>query len=444
MSRFLEPRFVGWIVPALMLIAGCTQEHSPTSMASAPMLSIRESRTLCLATVAGDTQVEQGLRRAQAMARQLPDHAEYWVAAGRGWVRKARLSADPGFYLNVDGCAGEALQANPEFVPALELRGLVLMNNHQFESARALAEQILKRAPDSVIADGTLSDALLELGRYQEAAQAAQAQMNVHPGMAVNARAAHLNWLKGDTRSAKLFIRDALMDRNADDPESAAWTFVEAGMIYWHQGDYDGADAIFSEALKWVPDYPAALVGRGRVALARGQASAAIADLAKAQMRRPLVETAWLLGDAYTMAGDGEHARQAYGEAERQGRRGDKFTLALFLASKGEHVDEALRLLEEERRNRGGIYVDDAYAWALYRSGRFDEAQRFSAQALRLGTRDARLLYHAGAIEIALGDRASGRRLLTQALALNPGFDFTGAAEARKLLAPTSMRLAGN
>jgi tetratricopeptide (TPR) repeat protein len=262
--------------------------------------------------------------------------------------------------------------------------------------------------------------------------------------MAANARAAYLNWLKGDTRSAKLFIRDALMERNADDPEAAAWTFVEAGMIYWQQGDYDGADSIFSEALKWVPDYPAALVGRGRVALAKGEASSAIADLTRAQRLRPLVETAWLLGDSYSLAGDGERTRLAYGEAERQGRRGDKFTLAQFLASKNRQADEALRLLDEERHNRGGIYVDDAYAWALYRAGRIDEARRISAQALRLGTRDARLLYHAGAIKIAAGDRASGRKLLMQALVLNPDFDFTGAAEARALLMSAPARLAGN
>jgi tetratricopeptide (TPR) repeat protein len=426
------------------LIAGCTQDHPVTPATSTAVLSVRESNALCLADVRGGSPLEMSLKQAQAAARQLPNRSAFWVAAGRGWVRKARLSADPGFYVNVDGCAAEALVAEPGYVPALELRSLVLMNNHQFESARILAEQILHRAPDSVIANGTLSDALLELGRYPEAARAAQAQMNAHPGMAANARAAYLNWLKGDSRSAKLFIRDALMDRNSADPEAAAWTFVEAGMIYWQQGDYDGADAIFSEALKWVPDYPAALVGRGRVALAKGQARSAVTQLVKAQHLHPLVETAWLLGDAYTQAGDGEHARLAYGEAERQGRRGDKFTLALFLASKNQRGGEALRLIDEERRNRGGIYVDDAYAWALYRAGRIDEAHRASAQALRLGTRDARLLYHAGAIEIAADDRARGRQLITQALALNPGFDVTGAAEARRMLSSTPMRLAGN
>lgn len=437
-------RFLAGLAPALLLIAGCAQKPSTSSASSAATLSMSESRALCLGPISGHSSVELAIQQAQATARRLPDHADHWVAVGRGWVRQARLSADPGFYVNVDACATEALQADHEFLPALELRSLVLMNNHQFESARALAEQILQRAPDSVIADGTLSDALLELGRYPDAARATQAQMNLHPGMAANARAAYLNWLNGDTRSAKLFIRDALLDRNAGDPEAAAWTFVEAGMIYWQQGDYDGADRIFAEALTWLPDYPAALVGRGRVALAKGDAAAAIANLAKAQQEHPLVETAWLLGDAYTLAGDSERARRAYRDAETQGRRGDKFTLGLFLASKNRDAGEAPRLLDEERRNRGGIYVDDACAWALYRAGRIDDARRMSAQATRLGTHDARLLYHAGAIAIAAGDQAHGRELLTQALALNPGFDLTGAAEARQLLAPAPARLAGN
>jgi len=437
-------RIFALLLPLFVLVAGCSQQQRSHSLGATAALSTRESQTLCLADAAGMTVVDKDLHRAQAAIRARPVRADVWVAAGRGWVRKARLSADPGFYVNVEACADEALQVQKDFVPALELRSLVLMNNHQFESARALSEQILRLAPDSVIANGTLSDALLELGRYPEAARATQAQMNAYPGMAANARAAYLNWLKGDTRSAKLFIRDALMDRNAADPEAAAWTFVEAGMIYWQQGDYDGADAIFSEALKWLPDYPAALVGRGRVALAKGDAASAISDLAKAQHLHPLVETAWLLGDAYTLAGDGERARLAYDEAARQGRRGDKFTLALFLASKNQNPAEAVRLLVEERRNRGGIYVDDAYAWALYRAGRIDDAHRASMQALRLGTRDARLLYHAGAIQIAMHDRSRGRRLITQALAMNPGFDLTGAAEARQLLSPPPTQLARN
>ncbi len=431
-------RFLARTILLTVLLVGCAKTPAPMLDASAKISPERESQALCLASVPGVTAVDLELKRVQSKARSNHAHAGQWVAAGRGWVRKARWSGDPGFYLNVEGCAAEALRTQPGFVQALELRSLVLMNNHQFDSARELAEQILQRAPDSVIGNGTLSDASLELGRYPQAAQSVQAQMNAQPGMAAFSRAAYLNWLKGDTRSAKLFIRDALMDRNDADPEAAAWTFVEAGMMYWQQGDYAGADAIFSEALRWVPSYPAALVGRGRVALAKGDAKAAIDDFANAQRLHPLVETTWLLGDAYMLAHDTEKSKSAYAEAERLGRRGDKFTLAMFLASKNRDAEQAVRLLEAERSTRGGIYVDDAYAWALYRVGRFDEASKASAQAMRLGTRDARLLFHAGAIAMAKGEPAQGRKLINDALALNPGFDMSGAEEARALLASGS------
>ena len=73
-----------------------------------------------------------------------------------------------------------------------------------------------------------------------------------------------------------------------------------------------------------------------------------------------------------------------------------------------------------------------------------DEARKASAQALRLGTRDARLLFHAGAIAFATGEAAEGRKLINEALALNPAFDMSGAAEAHALLASDSQPLARN
>jgi tetratricopeptide (TPR) repeat protein len=174
-------------------------------------------------------------------------------------------------------------------------------------------------------------------------------------------------------------------------------------------------------------------VGRARSALSRNQPKTAIDFLEKAYKINPLVETAWLLGDARQMLGDSEGAKADYERAIQEGNRTDRLTLALFYATKDRAHDETLRLIEAERAARGGIYVDDVYAWALYRAGRIREAQKASERALRLGTPDARLLYHAGAIQLAAGDN-KGLELIRKALALNPQFDLTGAAEAQKLV----------
>jgi Tfp pilus assembly protein PilF len=63
-----------------------------------------------------------------------------------------------------------------------------------------------------------------------------------------------------------------------------------------------------------------------------------------------------------------------------------------------------------------------------------EEARAAIKEALRLGTRDARLFYHAGMIAKAAGDRAGAREQLERALELSPEFDPLQAREARRAL----------
>lgn len=55
--------------------------------------------------------------------------------------------------------------------------------------------------------------------------------------------------------------------------------------------------------------------------------------------------------------------------------------------------------------------------------------------AMRLGTKDAKLYFHAGMIEWRLGQVDLARQNLNQALAINPYFDLTYPDVARKTLA---------
>ena len=406
---------------------------APAAAAGAP-LTPDEARQLCSSAPSGSLPIDAAIKVDQARVQALPTKSEGWIRVGWDWVRKARLAGDPGFYVNVAGCADEALRLAPESNAARELHGLVLMNGHRFEEARQQAETILRTDPANQVALGMLSDALLELGRFDEAVAAAQRRADVKPDSVAYARASYFRWLTGDKEEAKRFIVSALSGRDRRDPEPAAWTFVEAARIFWHEADYDGADAVLAEALRWVPDYPPALVMRGRVALALGQPTRAIVDLEKAYRAQPLPETAWLLADARTMLGDIAGAQDDSVRVVDTGSRSDRLTLALFYATKDRAIDLALRLIDEERATRGGVYVDDTYAWVLYRAGRIEEARQASDRAMRLGTPDARILYHAGAIQMAAGI-PSGRALVEKALAINPNFDLTGAAEAHMLLA---------
>ncbi|MBC8078527.1 MAG: hypothetical protein H7Y32_20785, partial [Chloroflexales bacterium] len=65
----------------------------------------------------------------------------------------------------------------------------------------------------------------------------------------------------------------------------------------------------------------------------------------------------------------------------------------------------------------------------------YDEAWRVSEQALRLNTRDANLRFRAGMIAYARNDLVAAKRLLAEALAINPHFSPLHAPVAKGVLA---------
>jgi tetratricopeptide (TPR) repeat protein len=381
--------------------------------------------------------VDVQIAAAQRMIKGFPEIRDHWIGLGRLWVRKAREAADPGFYLYAKACADVSFEIEPGNLPGENLAALVHLNDHKFYDALDVADRVLARYPEDLMALGTRSDALLELGRYEESVQAAQKMVDLKPNLPSYSRAAYLCWLSGDAKAAEDIAWKAIdSGRDLRDPEPIAWTIVQAAMMFWNEGAYAGANAGFEKALEASKDYPSALVGKGRyLLLVANDAKAAALVLEKAYRLSPLVETAWLLGDAREAAGDVAGAADAYAQVVKHGRLSDHRTLAQFYATKNRDVEEAVKLAEEELRVRGGPYTDDALAWALYRAGKLPEARAASDKALRLGTKDSALLYHGGAIRIAAGEVEAGQKMIRRALDHNPRFDLTGAAEAAKLTA---------
>ena len=115
----------------------------------------------------------------------------------------------------------------------------------------------------------------------------------------------------------------------------------------------------------------------------------------------------------------------------------------MVLADHDRDVADALRIACADVARRPDVYGDDVLAWTLFKNGRDAAAKRASSRALRLGTEDAMLHYHAGMIAAALGRSRVAARHLEQALALAPAFDVRQAPMARVALdAARSTRLA--
>ena len=75
------------------------------------------------------------------------------------------------------------------------------------------------------------------------------------------------------------------------------------------------------------------------------------------------------------------------------------------------------------------VHIADILSWAEFRSGDLGHALVHSEQALRLGTQDPLLLYHAGAIAQAAGDDSRARTLLGRVHDLNPQFSLLWAGD---------------
>lgn len=108
--------------------------------------------------------------------------------------------------------------------------------------------------------------------------------------------------------------------------------------------------------------------------------------------------------------------------------------LALFYLDHDMKLGEALDLARKELEVRGDIYTHDVLAWALYKNGRAADAVAPMKEALRLGTKDARLWFHAGMIHRAVGEPDKAREYLQRSLATNPHFHILQAEVARRTL----------
>ena len=342
-----------------------------------------------------------------------------WAASE---IDLARATSDVTRYVAADEALDAALAANPDYRLAQGYRGAVLVALHQFADARTAARAVLADYPTDPAALATLGDAALALGDMDEARGAYQQLSLVADSAAARVRRSHLAFVDGDPDAAVEASRSAVTAAVEEELEGTelAWYRYQLGDTLASTGDLEGARASFAEALRDDANSPLAHWGLARVAAAAEDWDTAISHLDAAIAVIPSPEYVARRADIYRLRGaPGDDRREredrrtvlAIGQLAGEAAGVYDRTLSLYLSSSGEDPARALRLAETELVARKDIYGYDALAWALLANGRADEARAQMAEALALGTRDAKLLYHAGMIEAALGNDACGSAL---------------------------------
>lgn len=431
----LEPRLPSALrastrvcIVAALLLASCRPKTAPVEPAVG---------SGALAPVVGNqpVDVEIAALQTQLQGPAAQDPA-VWTRLARTLIRKARESRDERFYAQADAAASRALALSPGLVAAQEAHLAVLLHDHQFSEAYRVAADELRQHPRDSTLWAALGDAALELGDYEAALRAHQTLIDLKPDLRSYSRGAWLRYLTGDAAGAIALMGQAIDAGSPRDPEPRAYCRVQRADLLQRTGRYDEARAALDLALRELPGYAPAQAARAALLLhVSDNAAEALSELALALAAEPQIASRILQIEALEAAGRLHDAQAALPALLRDGERQDPRALALFLASRRQHLDVALRLAGAEAARRPDLWSLDALAWAEERGGQHEAAWRTMARALRLGTVDPGLAFHLGVIAHSRGDLARARRELGTALRLSPRWHRRDAAEARALLA---------
>lgn len=378
-----------------------------------------------------------GLQALEEHTRVLPQDPQGWTALGLAELEQGRATGDPAHYNAAGEAFDTALRVRPDAASALAGQAALADARHDFTQGLDRALKALALNPSSPEALAAQTDALTELGRYDQALAAARRLDTVRPGLISFSRLSYQAELRGDLPRALTLMRQAADE--ARSPEQVAFARSHEGLIALGAGDRAGAQAALRSGLLAAAQDPALLFLRAKVAWAAGEREQAAIALAELVTRRPTLTYATAQAEVLGALGRPAEAAQALTLARAAARLASGAGVApegIDVLAEVDHGDpqRALTLAEGLWSRTRSVGAADSYAWALHAAGRDREARGFADRALALGGHPSLTLYHRGVILAALGQRAAAVQDLRAALRQDPTFSALHAPRAEQLL----------
>jgi tetratricopeptide (TPR) repeat protein len=398
------------------------------------------------------TGTERVVQTMQSRVQRDPKDPAAYSSLGAAFFQRARETGDVEDFQLAEQALNKSLALNnADFSaePAYSTMAEVCMGEHRFSDAITYAQKALALGSGDLSSFAIVGDAYADMGEYGRAA-IAYSRLDISGESAAqprhvyvrDSRTSYLKFVSGDTPGAIRLMQSAVAaGTEARLPaENLAWLYYELGEYEFQAGDIAAANHAYLTALNVHPGDYRALAGLGKLRGTQGRYDEAIKLYQSAIAVVPMPMFVAELGDIYNQAGKAAEAKRQYQLVEYIGMLGQinqvlhNRDLALFYADHDIKLDQALALAHKEFEVRHDIYTWDALAWVLYKNGKYQEASDAMEQALRPGTRDALLFFHAGMIAGRLGQTSQAKERLQTALNINPGFHAIYAGVARQQL----------
>jgi tetratricopeptide (TPR) repeat protein len=358
------------------------------------------------------------------------------------YLQRYRERADVGDLTRAEHQAQRSLVLQPRYNVNADMEmASALTSFHQMHEALSYAQEAVRITPSNDAARATIANLDMEIGDYA----GAKRELSVRPALensAWDVSLARYDELTGHLSSARTLIDGVqrTTDEVVDNPaEARAWTHWRQGELAFSAGDTATAIVRYKEALSIFPGYWRAENGLAKAYWGEKDWADALGAATKGADAYPLPETLGYEYDAQLALGRRSEAAQTLDliyAIERLGNAqgmNDRL-IAMFYADHGLRKTDAIEIARRDLARRDDIYAEDALAWALAADGRWSEARPHAERAVRLGTQDARLQYHAGVIALHIGASDEARRRIAMAMAINPRFNPSQADDASRLL----------
>lgn len=416
----------------LITLFACGEQKGSRSSVEKPSISVEIpalfERQGALASATEWPKTREKVEELTTKIREKPGDVKPRLQLAVIYLSEARITGEhPYYYPAVLKILDDVLVIEPKNFEATTFKASVKMSQHRFGDARQLAQQAQQINPDNAYVYGVLVDANVELGNYSEAVAMSDKMQALKPSLEAYSRVSYLREIYGNYPGAIEAMKLAV-EAGLPGSEPQCWAKSTLGHLYETTGQVKQAEVQYREILAMRPSYAFALRGLAQVHKANKQYDQALAELEKAAEIMPEFSFHEEMADIYALQGKKEKAAGKYrevvkmlGEDARSGHTVDLELCKLY--TKTGQLDSAIVYgLKEYAKRPGNIDVNHALAHAYFRDGNNIKAQQHVQAALRTDNKDPQLLQVAGSIEMAMGNKVQGNRLLVQAKKTNPRF----------------------
>ena len=365
-----------------------------------------------------------------------PQGAIGWAMLAESYLSVASERDDNGAAIKAEAAARKSLDCRRSHnEAAAALVSKALLAQHRFTDALKAIQDARLIGPENDTLQRQEMEILLELGRYDEFKKGLDFLTNLTDPAA---RTLHARWA-GLTGQNLLAIRllkqvtEELDSITALPGATVSWYYVQLAAAYERDGQLSQARQALDRAVELNDHDFKAMAAIARITLAQGDSSEAKEWALKSVAVTPTVEAAALLEDLgakehnldettkyATMVDKVSHPDMyrfledpSAGAPESKPHTHDRL-YATYLADHARNLPDALAAATKDLTSRQDVYAYDTLAWVLHQSGRDKEAQPIMAKAMALGTKDAKLLVHAGLIDSALGEKQAAKKELAK------------------------------